>query len=239
MNIIQLDPSRGSKLWKSGINRLLVHFDDLPRYDKHDWSQIWMVLNDQFLPIQKISPDINFHGEIYIPSQTPFMFVNLLERPISFQINGLLSDDSLQILFDPYRYEQETHENLDPETVKLNYLDLRTDYLDILTKWYSVKFTFSDYNIIFLRPGAGISFQSHQLRSENWEILKGNPIVIVDNHVYYNINPDQIIQIDYKMLHSILNPSNTDWVVLKETYSGQFDENDITRIYNPNQYFSK
>ena len=39
-------------------------------------------------------------------------------------------------------------------------------------------------------------------------------------------------------LHSIINPNKdpNKWVIIKESWSGKFDEEDIERIFNPNHY---
>jgi hypothetical protein len=41
------------------------------------------------------------------------------------------------------------------------------------------------------------------------------------------------------MYHSILNPNNEpeQYVVVEERWSGKFNEEDIVRVYNPNNYY--
>jgi mannose-6-phosphate isomerase-like protein (cupin superfamily) len=85
----------------------------------------------------------------------------------------------------------------------------------------------------------GISIQVHKFRSETWEILEGKPIIINGNGVYYFIkNGTQFINTK-NMFHSVINPNkNSDkYIKIKESWSGIFDENDIDRVYNPNEYY--
>jgi mannose-6-phosphate isomerase-like protein (cupin superfamily) len=81
----------------------------------------------------------------------------------------------------------------------------------------------------------GISYQTHELREEIWEIVKGNPILIINDKIEYKPKKGKRYVIPLRTLHSIINPTEN-WVVLKEKYTGIFDESDILRIYNPNNY---
>ncbi len=57
--------------------------------------------------------------------------------------------------------------NYDPEEFKSQH-PVPDGYIDILTKWYSIKFTYPEFNYIFIRPGVGISLQMHAMREEHW-----------------------------------------------------------------------
>jgi len=111
-------------------------------------------------------------------------------------------------------------------------------YIDTLPKWYSFKFTYPNYNLIFIRPEFGLSIQVHKYRDEQWEILKGKPIVISKDKVYYYVEKGAKFQNKNNTYHSIINPNKEKYkfVLIKENWSGNFDEKDIERVFNPNHY---
>jgi mannose-6-phosphate isomerase-like protein (cupin superfamily) len=111
-------------------------------------------------------------------------------------------------------------------------------YIDILNKWYSIKFTYPDYNLIYIKPETGISIQIHQFRDEHWKILEGNPIIINANLVHYFAEKGTEFLNAKMMYHSVLNPNKNpeQFVIIEEKWSGKFDEEDITRLFNPNNY---
>jgi mannose-6-phosphate isomerase-like protein (cupin superfamily) len=112
------------------------------------------------------------------------------------------------------------------------------NYIDTLPKWYSFKFTYPDYNLIFIRPEFGISIQTHKYRNEFWEILEGNPIIINGNKVYYFVENGTKLTSQINTYHSAINPNKEPdkFIIIKERWDGEFDENDIKRVFNPNQY---
>ncbi len=85
----------------------------------------------------------------------------------------------------------------------------------------------------------GLSIQTHQHRNEFWEILAGEPIIISGNRVYYFVKTGTKFQNLINTYHSVINPNQDrdKFVILKEGWSGDFDEKDINRFFNPNQYF--
>ena len=84
----------------------------------------------------------------------------------------------------------------------------------------------------------GLSLQIHKKRSESWEILKGRPIIINGNQVYYYVEDGDIFENPKFSYHSIINPNRDQdkFVIIKERWSGSFDEDDIIRVFNPNGY---
>ena len=142
-----------------------------------------------------------------------------------------------EIIYDPYKYEDSEKNNFNPEIFISKY-QIPEGYIDILSKWYSIKFTFPEYNLIFIRPEMGISIQTHSQRSETWEILAGKPIVINNNKVFYFVDNGAEFTNEKLKYHSIINPNKNaeDFVILKEKWSGYFDEDDIKRVFNPNHY---
>ena len=92
--------------------------------------------------------------------------------------------------------------------------------------------------MIFIRPQLGISIQIHDHRNEFWEILQGNPIILNGDKVHYYVEDGAVFEIPINTYHTVINPNSAphEFVLLKERWSGTFEEEDISRIYNPNDY---
>jgi mannose-6-phosphate isomerase-like protein (cupin superfamily) len=165
-----------------------------------------------------------------------YMIINNGETPIHLQYNKDISNH--KIIYDPYKYENSSRTNLALELFLQNF-EVPKDYIEILPKWYSFKFTYYDYNLIFVRPEFGLSIQIHKHRDEFWEILEGNPIIINGNNVHHFVENGTKFLNKVNTFHSVINPNlETDkFVIIKERWEGEFDETDITRIFNPNQYY--
>lgn len=173
--------------------------------------------------------------KIVIEPEIRFMVINNSSKRILLK----LSEDpetlrNLNVVYDPYLFENKEHKNVDAEAFKKDH-EVLDGYIDTLQKWYSVKYTYSDYNLIFIKPGLGISFQTHKLRKEAWEVVGGHPIIVSGNKVFYNTKPGDKFQHDMGALHTIINPTD-EWVSIIERYEGTFDEKDIERVFNPNHY---
>ena len=112
-------------------------------------------------------------------------------------------------------------------------------FIDTLPMWYSFKFTYPNYNLIFIRPEFGLSIQIHKERNEFWEVLDGKPIIINGNKVHYYVESGIKFQNKINTFHSVINPNKEvdKFIIIKERWSGKFDENDIKRIFNPNNYY--
>lgn len=89
-----------------------------------------------------------------------------------------------------------------------------------------------------MRPGFGLSIQKHEYRSEFWEIIEGRPIIINGNKVHYFVENGTKFENPNNTYHSVINPNAfvKEFVILKEKWSGKFDEKDIERVFNPNHY---
>lgn len=165
-----------------------------------------------------------------------YMVINNSKYPVEISYSEDISNH--KILYDPYLFENSEHLLLNPNDFIDNY-SIPKGYLDILVKWYSIKFSYNDYNLIFIRPELGISIQIHEYRGERWKVLAGRPIIINIDKVHYFVEIDSEFSIPKNSFHSIINPSKKpdDFVVIKETWTGNFNENDIERIFNPNDYY--
>jgi mannose-6-phosphate isomerase-like protein (cupin superfamily) len=164
-----------------------------------------------------------------------YMIINIGAAQINIKYDQDVSKH--KIIYNPYKYEHSEKINFKPEEFVKNF-NVPQGYIDILAKWYSIKFTYPEYNLIFIKPEMGLSLQIHKFRSEVWEIIRGNPIIISNNRVYYFVKNGTEFTNSKMKYHSIINPNMNpkDFIILKEKWSGNFDEEDIERIYNPNNY---
>ncbi|MFX1570364.1 MAG: hypothetical protein ACFFCV_18540 [Promethearchaeota archaeon] len=166
---------------------------------------------------------------------TCYMVINVGKKPIEIHYSEDISNH--KIIYDPYKYESSQKINLTPELFQKRY-NLPEGYIDTLPKWYSFKFTYPNYNLIFVRPEFGLSIQKHKYRNEIWEVLEGKPIIISGNKVHYFVEKGMRFHNPINSYHTVINPNkeiNT-FVLLKESWNGNFDEYDITRDFNPNHY---
>lgn len=228
---LNLKTGRGSKLFQNNNSSLLFTLQH-PKIIQN-WENIWLIKENKIGSVLYFYPEIETTMEFTISPNENFMILNFTENELIFSVSKTFSN--LFVIYNPYLFENIEKTELNPKNLLKKY-EIPQNYLDILAKWYSVKFSYADYNLIFLRPELGISLQSHELRAEHWEIISGSPIIINQNNVHYNVNPNDEFDIPYKALHTIINPSKDSWVLLKETYEGEFDEEDIIRKFNPNNY---
>lgn len=164
-----------------------------------------------------------------------YMVINKGKEPVELHYN--LDVSNHQILYDPYIYENSEKINFKADQFIERY-SIPRNYIDTLSKWYSFKFTYPNYNLILLKPEFGLSIQTHEYRNEFWEIIDGKPIIINENKVYYYVKKGTKFQNKINAYHSVINPNKEidQFVLIKERWDGIFDENDIHRIFNPNQY---
>ncbi|NVM35140.1 MAG: hypothetical protein HWN81_06060 [Candidatus Lokiarchaeota archaeon] len=174
-------------------------------------------------------------SDLLIKPYSYYMVINKGNNLLNIQYNQDISNH--EVIYDPYKYETSQRKLFEPDWFKERY-SIPVGYIDTLPKWYSFKFTYPDFNLIFIRPEFGLSIQTHKYRDESWEILKGNPIIISGNKVHYFVEADSIFQNPINTYHSIINPNKekTQFVLIKERWKGDFDEYDIDRVFNPNYY---
>ena len=232
--VVTLAPGRGTKMSRNGDDLLFVKFSVEVGSIKNALGHCFMILGKLLS-----SPDHlgiasgNNTMKVPIPPHTEHMVINTGTVPVTLTFNQDISSHT--VLYDPYLYEKELPETVNPDEFKKNY-DIPDGHVDTLAKWYSVKYTFPDFNYIFVRPGLGISIQSHKKREEHWEVIAGAPIIIAGHKISYDTPNDTKFTIPFLTLHTVINPSKDSWVLIKESYKGEFDEEDIVRVYNPNNY---
>ncbi|MFW9823328.1 MAG: hypothetical protein ACFFE4_10355 [Candidatus Thorarchaeota archaeon] len=214
---------RSTTLRKNNSSELLLSMNI------DDFNKIFIISGNSF--ITRLSPE-----NLIIKPKNYYMLINNRNSAIEIDYNKDVSQH--KIIYDPYKYENSKRVNFEPEFFLERY-SIPKGHIDTLPKWYSFKFAFPDYNLIFVRPEFGLSIQIHQYRNEFWEILEGNPIIINGNDVHYFVENGTKYANKINTYHSIINPNREpeNFVVIKEKWNGNFDENDINRIFNPNQYY--
>ncbi len=225
-NILVLQPSRGTKLYRNGETELHV---EIGVKEKINRIEILLIQHND-VSVHKL--EIHNNTIDFLPNEE-FLCVNLSNVPITLKFN--IDPSLLKVLFDPYEFENSPFDVIVPEEFKLIH-SIPDGYIDVLAKWYSIKFTYPKKNLIFLRPHLGVSIQSHSKRSEDWRIIEGRPIIIANSKVYYHVTPGDAFHTDKGNIHAVFNPSE-EWVLIEETYTGVFEEEDIVRLFNPNHYF--
>ena len=229
-----LQPTRGTKLYKNGKNPLSIEFVT------QDKSDIGPAVKNTLMIIGKTLAKIGHMGiaskngyKVRIPPNQHYMVINNGD----YELDLYLDQDPAahEVIYDPYLYENKDLPTVDAKKFKEDN-PVPPGYVDTLEKWYSVKFTYEDINYIFIRPQLGISFQTHKMRQEHWEVGKGSPIIVEGSKVHYETKPGDKFDMALGSLHTVINPSKTKWILIKERYSGTFDEEDIERVFNPNNY---
>lgn len=217
-------PERSTSLRKNNSKELLITLDP------NNLEDIFIINGTSFKTetIEK--------NDLIIKPNDYYMIINKGKESIEILYNNNVLDH--QIIYNPYIYENSKKINFKPEQFIEKY-NIPEDYIDTLPKWYSFKFTYPEYNLIFIKPEFGLSIQFHKDRNEFWEILDGKPIVINGNKVYYYVENSSKFQNQINTYHSVINPNKevNKYVIIKERWNGKFDENDITRIFNPNKYY--
>ncbi|MBD3354010.1 MAG: hypothetical protein GF364_21185 [Candidatus Lokiarchaeota archaeon] len=231
---LTLQSQKGTSLLKNKSNFLEIQFkaEDIEITDLN--SKILVIVGYKIQVLDELLEEKELDSLRIKPFQE-YMIVNLHRSEIYVTFSESIKDHS--IIYNPYYYEHEDHKKIDPVKFKEKHpeFNIRENYVDTLPKWYSIKFTYENENLIFVRPRIGISIQKHKLRTEHWDILMGNPIIISGNIVHYNVEKGQKFDHPVQSLHSIINPTD-DWVAIKEKYDGKFKEKDIVRVFNPNNY---
>ncbi len=218
-----LHAKRGTYLRKNGPKTLEILIK------RKDLKNIFLIIGTAFITENISESDLNVDPDEY------YMIINNKNGEIEIHYNHDISNH--EIIYNPYKFENSEKINFEPELFIEKY-KIPSGYIDTLPKWYSFKFTYPNYNMIFIRPELGISIQKHEYRTEYWEIIDGKPIIINGNTVHYFVEKGTKFQSTINTYHSVINPNKDKdkFVVLKEKWSGKFDENDIERVYNPNHY---
>ncbi|MHA1458734.1 MAG: hypothetical protein ACTSQR_03625 [Promethearchaeota archaeon] len=219
-----IHPGRGTILRKNDPKELMINLIS------NHLDNIFLINGTNFYSQNLI------RANLIIKSNDCYMVINKSDEEIEVNYSNDISNH--RTIYDPYKFELSEKAKIDPIQFKKKH-NVPDGFLDVLNKWYSIKFAYSDYNLIYIKPGIGISIQTHKFRSETWRILKGKPIIINANRVFYYVKAETKFLNDKLMYHSILNPNSNpeQFVIVEERWSGNFNEEDIVRVYNPNNYY--
>ncbi|MDB2323481.1 mannose-1-phosphate guanylyltransferase/mannose-6-phosphate isomerase [Planktomarina temperata] len=81
---------------------------------------------------------------------------------------------------------------------------------------------------IVVKPGAALSLQSHEHRSEHWVVVEGTAKVTIDDDVR-TITENQSVYIPQGAIHRMENPGETPMTLIEVQTGSYFGEDDITR----------
>jgi mannose-6-phosphate isomerase-like protein (cupin superfamily) len=82
---------------------------------------------------------------------------------------------------------------------------------------------------IVVNPGKRLSLQRHRLRDEHWMIVSGEALMTVDSREFTLLR-GQSVDIPRGALHRVMNPGETELVIVEIQTGDSFDENDIERF---------
>ena len=221
MILESIPPKRSTCFRKNSSQKLTIILN------QEDLNLIFIINGNLFIT-ENISKD-----HLEIKPNDYYMIINNGTKSIELRYN--IDVFNHEIIYDPYKFENSKKIDFTADYLKKKY-NVPKDYIDVLPKWYSFKFIFEDYNIIFVKPLLGISIQRHEHRKEFWEILAGKPIIINGHNVYYFVENNTQFEIPINSYHTVINPNADEFIILKEQWSGEFDEEDINRVFNPNNY---
>lgn len=218
-----IQPEKGTNLRKNGQEELTILIDS------NVLKKIFLINGTTFFT-QNLSA-----SNLVVKPNDYYMIINKGDEEINVKYSIDISDHL--VIYEPYMYESFKKESLDPIRFSKRF-NVPDGYINTLAKWYSIKFTYPDYNLIFIKPKIGISIQTHKFRSETWKVLKGKPIIINGNKVHYFVENGTEFLNAKMTYHSVINPNNNpeQFVLIEEKWSGEFDEEDIIRAFNPNNY---
>lgn len=218
-----IKPGKGTNLRKNGNKELILSIDS------KSLDKIFLVNGTSFFS------GLLKESNLSVKSNDYYMIINKWDKNVNVKYSTSIKNH--KIIYDPYKFKLSKKEYFDPAEFSEKY-HVPGGYIDTLNKWYSIKFTYHDYNLIYVKPETGISIQIHHYRSEYWKVLKGKPIIINANKVHYFVEKGTEFVSPKMTYHSVLNPNKDpeEFVIIEERWSGEFDEEDITRIFNPNNY---
>lgn len=214
---------RSTFLRKNNSRELII------KINPSDYKNIFLIKGKNFLTTNISKSDLIIKPNSY------YMIINNKKKALNIQFSEDISKH--EIVYNPFKFESSEKINFEKEFFLSKY-KIPDGYKSTLPKWYSFKFSYPNFNLIFVRPEFGLSIQIHKDRQEIWEILEGKPIIINGTKVYYYVESETLFQIPTNTYHSVINPNKqkNKFVVIKEKWEGKFDESDIERVFNPNNY---
>ena len=81
---------------------------------------------------------------------------------------------------------------------------------------------------ITVKPKESLSVQSHKHRSEIWTVVKGIATVLKDDK-YYTLKIGETVGIPVESVHSLINSTNEEILIVEVQFGEILSEEDITR----------
>lgn len=81
---------------------------------------------------------------------------------------------------------------------------------------------------IHVNPGARLSYQSHEHRSEHWVVLAGQATAIIDDEELH-AGPGESVNVPLGAKHRLINNGDSELVIIEVQRGGYTGEDDITR----------
>lgn len=82
---------------------------------------------------------------------------------------------------------------------------------------------------IVVYPGKRLSLQKHRHRDEHWMIVSGEARMTVDGEEF-TLRRGQSVDIPRGAFHRVMNPGESELVIVEIQTGNSFDENDIERV---------
>jgi mannose-6-phosphate isomerase len=82
---------------------------------------------------------------------------------------------------------------------------------------------------IYVKPGARLSYQRHQKRSEHWFIVSGVATVVLDGESFIK-QAGETVDVEIGQLHRIGNEGTQELVFIEIQTGTYFGEDDIERV---------
>lgn len=81
---------------------------------------------------------------------------------------------------------------------------------------------------IHVNPGARLSYQSHEHRSEHWVVLTGHATAVIDG-AELQAGPGESVNVPLGAKHRLINNGDDELIIIEVQRGGYTGEDDITR----------
>ena len=132
-----IQPDKGTNLRKNGQKELTILIDT------NALKKIYLINGTTFFA-QNLSA-----SNLVVKPNDYYMMINKKDEEINVKYSIDISSHT--IIYEPYMYESSKKEVFDPIRFAKKF-NVPEGYIDTLAKWYSIKFTYTDFNLIFIKP---------------------------------------------------------------------------------------
>jgi mannose-6-phosphate isomerase-like protein (cupin superfamily) len=82
---------------------------------------------------------------------------------------------------------------------------------------------------IHVKPGARLSYQTHEHRSEHWVVVEGTATCTIDGHVVI-AGPGESVDVARGAAHRLANEGTEELIIVEVQRGGYTGEDDIVRL---------